>query len=140
MSLVLQGTLVYLFGWIMLPFLAVHNFWAWYQLTSANYIEHYGLLRKKNDNGRYERCQPHHSWNANYTMSNLALFHLQRHSDHHASAHKRYQVLDHNEDSPQLPAGYSAMIILACIPPLWFAVMDPRLSQWQKKRNIELVQ
>jgi alkane 1-monooxygenase len=127
MSLVLQGTLVYLFGWIMLPFLAVHNFWAWYQLTSANYIEHYGLLRKKNDNGRYERCQPHHSWNANYIMSNLALFHLQRHSDHHANPIRRYQSLRNFDDIPELPNGYYGMYLLAYIPWLWFRVMDKRV-------------
>ena len=83
-SAVLQGSLVAYFGWITLPFLLIHNFWAWFQLTSANYIEHYGLLREKKANGNYERCKPHHSWNANYVLSNIVLFHLERHSDHHA--------------------------------------------------------
>ncbi|MDA9352696.1 fatty acid desaturase, partial [Porticoccaceae bacterium] len=129
MSLILQGTLVYLFGWIMLPFLAVHNFWAWYQLTSANYIEHYGLLREKNENGRYERCQPHHSWNANYIMSNLALFHLERHSDHHANPIRRYQSLRNFDDIPELPNGYYGMYLLAYIPWLWFKVMDKRVLE-----------
>jgi alkane 1-monooxygenase len=127
LSAALQGTLIYAFGWIMLPFLAVHNFWAWYQLTSANYIEHYGLLREKQENGRYERCQPHHSWNANYIMSNLALFHLQRHSDHHANPIRRYQSLRNFADIPELPNGYYGMYILAYFPSLWFRVMDPRL-------------
>ena len=127
MSLVFQGTLVYLFGWIMLPFLAVHNFWAWYQLTSANYIEHYGLLREKKDNGRYERCQPHHSWNANYIISNLMLFQLQRHSDHHANPIRRYQSLRNFKDIPELPNGYYGMYLLAYIPWLWFKVMDKRV-------------
>lgn len=126
-SVLLQGTLIYLFGWIMLPFLAIHNVWAWFQLTSANYIEHYGLLRKKLDNGRYERCKPHHSWNANYTISNLALFHLQRHSDHHANPTRRYQSLRNFDDIPQLPNGYFGMYVLAYFPPLWFRIMDPKL-------------
>ena len=126
-SAVLQGALVYAFGWIMVPFLAVHNVWAWYQLTSANYIEHYGLLREKKDNGRYERCQPHHSWNANYIMSNLALFHLERHSDHHANPIRRYQSLRNFEDIPELPNGYYGMYLLAYIPWLWFKVMDHRV-------------
>ena len=128
-SAVLQGALVYAFGWIMVPFLAVHNVWAWYQLTSANYIEHYGLLRKKKDNGRYERCQPHHSWNANYIMSNLALFHLERHSDHHANPIRRYQSLRNFEDIPELPNGYYGMYLLAYIPWLWFKVMDHRVLE-----------
>ena len=126
-SAVLQGTLIYLFGWIMLPFLLIHNVWAWYQLTSANYIEHYGLLRDKRDNGRYERCQPHHSWNANYILSNLALFHLERHSDHHANPMRRYQSLRNFSDIPQLPNGYYGMYLLAYIPWLWFRVMDKKL-------------
>ena len=128
-SAVLQGALVYAFGWIMVPFLAVHNVWAWYQLTSANYIEHYGLLREKKDNGRYERCQPHHSWNANYIMSNLALFHLERHSDHHANPIRRYQSLRNFEDIPELPNGYYGMYLLAYIPWLWFKVMDHRVLE-----------
>ncbi|MDA8735102.1 alkane 1-monooxygenase [Porticoccaceae bacterium] len=128
-SAVLQGALVYAFGWIMVTFLAVHNVWAWYQLTSANYIEHYGLLREKKDNGRYERCQPHHSWNANYIMSNLALFHLERHSDHHANPIRRYQSLRNFEDIPELPNGYYGMYLLAYIPWLWFKVMDHRVLE-----------
>ena len=127
LSAVLQGGLIYAFGLVMLPFLAVHNSWAWYQLTSANYIEHYGLLREKKDTGRYERCQPHHSWNANYIMTNLALFHLQRHSDHHANPIRRYQSLRNFADIPELPNGYYGMYLLAYIPWLWYRVMDHRV-------------
>jgi alkane 1-monooxygenase len=105
-SLILQGGLIIVFGWIMIPFLAIHNFWAWYQLTSANYIEHYGLLREKDTNGRFERCKPHHSWNANYIFSNIVLFQLERHSDHHANASRRYQCLRNFTDIPELPNGY----------------------------------
>ena len=81
----------------MLPFLVVHNMVAWWQLTSANYVEHYGLLRERLPDGRYERPQPHHSWNTNHLVSNLATFHLQRHSDHHAHPLRRYQSLRHFE-------------------------------------------
>ena len=126
-SLVLQGTLVALFGWVMIPFLLIHNVWAWFQLTSANYIEHYGLLREKLPNGRYERCQPHHSWNANYIFSNIALFHLERHSDHHANPTRRYQSLRNFDDIPQLPNGYYGMYLVAYIPWLWYKIMDKRV-------------
>lgn len=126
-SVVLQGGLILAFGWVMLPFLALHNFWAWFQLTSANYIEHYGLLRQREANGRYERCQPHHSWNANYIFSNIVLFHLERHSDHHANPTRRYQSLRNFDDIPELPNGYYGMYLLAYVPWLWYRVMDPRL-------------
>ena len=119
--------LVAAFGWIMLPFLLVHSLFAWWQLTSANYVEHYGLLRAKDENGRYERCEPHHSWNSNHVYSNLVLFHLERHSDHHAHPLRRYQSLRHFEDLPQLPNGYFGVYLLAYIPSLWFMVMDKRL-------------
>jgi alkane 1-monooxygenase len=124
---VLQGGLVAAFGWTMLPFLMVHNMVAWWQLTSANYVEHYGLLREKGLDGRYVAPQPHHSWNANHLVSNLATFHLQRHSDHHAHPSRRYQSLRHFENLPQLPSGYFGMFPLAYVPRLWFHVMDPRL-------------
>ena len=94
-SVLLYGGLVLAFGTVILPFLLIQTAFAWWQLTSANYIEHYGLLREKRPNGRYERCQPHHSWNANHLASNLLLFHLERHSDHHAYATRRYQSLRH---------------------------------------------
>ena len=119
--------LIALFGWIMLPFLLVHSLFAWWQLTSANYVEHYGLLRVRDENGKYERCEPHHSWNSNHVFSNLVLFHLERHSDHHAHPLRRYQSLRHFEDLPQLPNGYFGVYLLAYVPPLWFYVMDKRV-------------
>jgi alkane 1-monooxygenase len=126
-TLLLQGALVAAFGWVMLPFLAIHNLVAWWQLTSANYVEHYGLLRRKGPDGRYEAPQPQHSWNANHLVTNLATFHLQRHSDHHANPSRRYQCLRHFADLPQLPSGYFGMFAVAYWPRWWFRVMDPRL-------------
>ncbi len=127
MTLLLQGGLVLLLGWILLPFFLIHNMFAWFQLTSANYIEHYGLLREKKSDGRYERCQPHHSWNANHIFSNILLFQLERHSDHHANPSRSYQSLRSFENLPELPSGYFGMYWLAYHPPLWFKVMDKRL-------------
>lgn len=128
-SVVLYAVLISLFGLELLPFLLMTAFWGAFQLTSANYIEHYGLLRQKRDNGRYEQCQPHHSWNSNHLFSNWALFHLQRHSDHHAHPTRRYQSLRDFANLPRLPNGYFGMYLIAYIPPLWFAVMNPRLIQ-----------
>jgi len=126
-SLVLYGGLVLAFGPVILPFLLIQVAFAWWQLTSANYIEHYGLLREKGADGRYVRCQPQHSWNANHLASNLVTFHLERHSDHHAYAARRYQSLRHFDDVPQLPSGYFGMFLLSYLPPLWRRVMDPKV-------------
>lgn len=114
-------------GPAVLPFLALAAVWANFQLSSANYIEHYGLLRRTGADGRPERCLPQHSWNSNALVSNWILFHLQRHADHHAHAHRRYQSLRHFPEAPQLPTGYFGMFLLAYVPALWFRVMDPRL-------------
>ncbi len=127
MTAALSAVLLWLFGWTVIPFLLLHNVFAYWQLTSANYVEHYGLLRERDARGRYERCQPHHSWNSNHILSNLVLFHLERHSDHHAHPLRRYQSLRHFEDLPSLPNGYFGMYVLAYIPWLWFYVMDKRL-------------
>ncbi|MFZ2990316.1 MAG: alkane 1-monooxygenase, partial [Ideonella sp.] len=81
----------------------------------------------KDANGRYETCKPQHSWNSNHVFSNWATFHLQRHSDHHAHPLRRFQSLRHFEQAPQLPNGYFGMFPLAYLPPVWFAVMNPRL-------------
>ena len=86
-------SLLIAFGWILLPFLIIHHLYAWYGLTQANYVEHYGLLRQKLPGGRYELPEPRHSWNTNHIYSNLVSFHLQRHSDHHANALRPYQAL-----------------------------------------------
>ena len=127
MSVILQGGILALCGWRLLPFLLVHNFFAWFQLTSANYIEHYGLLRGKNESGRYESTKPHHSWNSNHILSNLTLFNLERHSDHHANPTRSYQSLRDFPNIPRLPNGYFGMYLLSYVPSLWFKTMDQRV-------------
>ena len=99
-------------------------------LETINYVEHYGLMRRFDESkNRYERVQPHHSWNSNHVLGRLLLFELPRHSDHHAFAERRYQSLRHFDESPQMPAGYPAMVLLALLPPLWFVVMHRELAR-----------
>lgn len=127
LTAVLYGTLIYLFGVNMIPVLLLVAFWGAFQLTSANYIEHYGLVRQQLANGRYEQCQPHHSWNSNHIISNLVVYHLQRHSDHHAHPTRSYQSLRDFPELPTLPSGYFGMFLAAYVPPIWFHIMNPRL-------------
>ena len=94
-------------------------------LETINYVEHYGLLRKKESNGRYERVKPHHSWNSNHTIGRIVLYELTRHSDHHFKSSKKYQVLESLDDCPHLPYGYPTSILLSLIPPIWFSIMNP---------------
>jgi alkane 1-monooxygenase len=127
LTVLMAAGLSSVFGWIMAPFLLLHHAYAWYGLTQANYVEHYGLLRERLPNGRYELCEPHHSWNTNHIYSNLIFFHLQRHSDHHANALRPYQALRDFKDLPQLPSGYPGCFVLAALPWAWFKVMDPKV-------------
>lgn len=115
-------------------FFLLQSILAFSLLEAVNYIEHYGIVRKKVNDNYYERVNPLHSWNANELLTNCFLFQLQRHSDHHAAATKPYQTLYHLDESPQLPAGYPTMILCALFPPIWFAVMDSRLAQWNLQR------
>lgn len=134
-----------LLGWYALSIAIVALLWAWLGiqavaffvlqafaaitfLETVNYLEHYGLQRRRLPDGRYERTTHQHSWNSNYLLTNLLLFQLQRHSDHHANPSREYHLLRHYEDSPQLPAGYATMMVLALVPPLWRRVMHPRLQ------------
>ncbi len=127
MTVVLWAVTIALFGVGTLPYLLGQAVLAFSLLEAVNYLEHYGLLRATTEKGRPERVTPRHSWNNNHLTTNLFLYHLQRHSDHHANPTRRYQSLRHYEESPQLPAGYAAMILLAYVPPLWRRVMDKRV-------------
>ncbi len=127
--LIAIGTALWL-GWAILPFIILHHGVAIFALTLANYIEHYGLLRQKNEKGRYLPCEPHHSWNTNHIVSNLITIHLQRHSDHHANPMRPYQALRNFDDLPRLPSGYPGCFGLALVPPLWFKVMNPKVMDW----------
>ncbi|MBF0661874.1 MULTISPECIES: alkane 1-monooxygenase [unclassified Rhodococcus (in: high G+C Gram-positive bacteria)] len=127
LSAVLFGGLIAVFGIGIAPYLVIQAVFGFALLEAVNYLEHYGLLRQRTANGRYERCSPAHSWNSDHLVTNIFLYHLQRHSDHHANPTRRYQTLRSMEMSPNLPAGYATMIGLAYIPPLWRKVMDPRV-------------
>ncbi len=126
-TVVLWGALLALFGIGILPFLILQAVYGFSLLETVNYLEHYGLLRQKTTSGRYERCTPQHSWNSDHICTNIFLYHLQRHSDHHANPTRRYQVLRSFDEAPNLPSGYASMITLAYFPPLWRKVMDHRV-------------
>ena len=127
LTALVYGSLISLYGLDMVIVLIPVAIWGAFQLTSANYVEHYGIQRLKTANGNYENCQPHHSWNSNHLVSNLVLFQLQRHSDHHTHPGRSYQSLRDFPELPRLPSGYFGMFFLAYLPPLWYRVMDPLL-------------
>ena len=127
MTVVLYAVLLAVFGPALIPFILISAIFGFSLLENVNYLEHYGLLRAKTESGRYERCAPKHSWNSDHIVTNLFLYHLQRHSDHHANPTRRYQTLRHMDDAPELPTGYASLIGLTYFPPLWRKLMDHRV-------------
>ncbi|MDG4666895.1 alkane 1-monooxygenase [Mycobacterium sp. 236(2023)] len=127
MTVVLFSVLVAVFGPDVVIWLIGQAVVGVCLLESINYLEHYGLRRQRRADGSYEQVRAAHSWNSNSVISNVFLFHLQRHSDHHANPQRRYQALCHADEAPQLPSGYATMVLLALFPPLWRRVMDPRV-------------
>ena len=127
MTLALWAGLVIAFGWQVLPYLLVAAAVGVWELESVNYLEHYGMKRARLESGRYERVNPSHSWNSNNIGTNVLLYHLQRHSDHHANPTRRYQALRDFPEAPVLPTGYAGMIVLTWVPAVWRRVMDRRV-------------
>jgi alkane 1-monooxygenase len=126
------SAIVWWFGWLTAIYFLAAATIGFLLLETVNYIEHYGLQRIQKSDGNYERAMPHHSWNSNHILGRLMLFELSRHSDHHYLASRKYQMLQHHEDAPQLPTGYPGSMILAMVPPLWFYVMNKKIRQLQQ--------
>jgi len=122
-------TAVYIFfgGWVTVYFLAAALMGV-LLLETVNYIEHYGLQRKQTTENKFERTMPEHSWNSNHLIGRLLLFELSRHSDHHYLASRKYQILKHHDNAPQLPTGYPGSMLLALVPPLWCSIMNKKIG------------
>lgn len=119
------------FGWQVMLFFIASSSIGFLLLETVNYIEHYGLRRKKIDGEYYEKVMPIHSWNSNHPIGRLMLFELTRHSDHHYMASRKYQILRHFDQSPQMPTGYPGMMVLSLFPPLWFKVMNKEVAKYK---------
>ncbi|HEY1992742.1 MAG TPA: alkane 1-monooxygenase, partial [Gammaproteobacteria bacterium] len=129
--LLLAGALGLAFGAPAVGFFLVQACIAVLLLEAVNYIEHYGLERRLLPDGSREKVSVAHSWNSSQRLSGYFLFNLTRHSHHHIQAQRHYQALAHEDASPQMPAGYAGMLVLAFLPPLWERVMHPRLAAWR---------
>jgi alkane 1-monooxygenase len=132
MTVVLWGGLIAWLGLGVLPYLLVQALYGYWVLEVVNYMEHYGMLRQKvgpPERRRYERVLPEHSWNSNQIVTNVLLYHLQRHSDHHANPTRRFQTLRDFPEAPVLPTGYTGMMLAALFPPLFNKLMDPKVVE-----------
>ncbi len=130
-QLAILAVIFALWGWKVMLFFIGSATIGFLLLETVNYIEHYGLRRKKIDGAYYEKVMPIHSWNSNHPIGRIMLFELTRHSDHHYMASRKYQVLRHFDYSPQMPTGYPGMMVLALLPPLWFKVMHRQIEKYK---------
>ncbi len=133
LPILFAGALGLAFGGKAILYFFAQSLLAFSLLEAVNYLEHYGLERREIAPGRYEKVGLMHAWNTDHRFTNYFLFRLQRHVDHHIHPGRRYQTLRSFDESPQLPAGYPGMVLLALIPPLWRKVMDPRVYQVREK-------
>ncbi len=131
-QIILLFTIYYFYDFQVLGYFLIVSIIGILLLETVNYIEHYGLLRKKKKSGRYEVVTRKHSWNSDHVIGRILLFELSRHSDHHYRANKPYQLLDSYGDSPQMKTGYPGMMLLALVPPLWFKIMNKQLTQFNQ--------
>ncbi|MDD0810206.1 alkane 1-monooxygenase [Curvibacter sp. RS43] len=127
----LMATLVLTLGWKVLPFFILQSLVAYTLLEVVSYIEHYGLARRVQSDGRYEKVRDDHTWDADFAWSNWATINLQHHAHHHAQPSLAFPYLQPRQNSPQLPFGYPTMALVAFVPPLWHRIMDPRCQAWQ---------
>lgn len=130
-QLVFIGAIYYFYGLLPLSLFTIASVFGILLLETVNYIEHYGLMRTQNESGYYERVMHEHSWNSDHPIGRAMLFELSRHSDHHYKASKKYQILESLPGAPQMPTGYPGMMLFSLIPPLWFKVMNKKLSTLQ---------
>lgn len=128
-QLLLVAIIYVAFGWLITLYFLAAAMIGIILLETVNYIEHYGLQRKQTTAGNYERAMPKHSWNSNHVIGRIMLFELSRHSDHHYLASRKYQVLQHHDEAPQLPTGYPGSMILALVPPAWFYIMNRKIKK-----------
>ena len=127
LQVLLMLIIFFLFNITALLFFVLQNIVAIALLHIINYMQHYGLMRHKSETGRYEKLDAHHAWNTGKNTS-LSIFHLENHADHHMHPDKSFDKLKHTNDSPEHPAGYSFMVLLSLVPPLWFRIMNKRIS------------
>ena len=132
------AVLFFLFGWLVTLYFLAAAVMGILLLETVNYIEHYGLQRKATGDGKYERAMPEHSWNSDHVIGRLMLFELSRHSDHHYLASRKYQVLRHHDNAPQMPTGYPGMMLLSLIPPAWFYIMNRLIKKLQIQKTTVL--
>jgi alkane 1-monooxygenase len=136
LHLLFATAVIWFAGWLSFIFLLLQGVIAIGLLHITNYLQHYGLLRKETESGQHEKVNTHHAWSSPNSKDGLSLFQLENHADHHMHPNRTYEQLSHHDDSPEQPTGYSGMILLALVPPVWFRIMNKRISHFHHQNQL----
>ncbi len=128
-AIALHGGLIAVFGAGVAGALAVAIISAWFLHSVMNYVQHYGLLREKCEDGTYVSFSPKHTWNSRHLASALILFNGTCQADPHSHPERHFQLSRAESESPKLPLGFATMMMAAMLPPLWFRTMDAVVAQ-----------
>ncbi len=132
-SIVFYGIIFFHFGEKALAFLILQTLVGIIDLECVNYIQHYGLRRRRLKPGKYEAVNVWHSWNSDSFFTNQYLIRLPMHSQHHQHPSYPYYQLTLDEKSPDLPTGYGGLIPLTLLPFVWFRLMNPKVKEVRKE-------
>jgi alkane 1-monooxygenase len=123
----LYGVLGAAFGWIGLGLFVGQSAVAIFLALTIDYTQHYGVVRRQTASGRLERLRADHAWTSDHA-SNRSTFNLGLHADHHMKPTQGCSQLVNDDGALQAPMGYPGLLLLALVPPLWYRVMNTRLS------------
>jgi fatty acid desaturase len=124
-------TIVYLLGgWIAVGMYTVAFWMSKMMYEAIGYQFHHGQV-----------CAPgepdgdRHSWNCNRLMSQVVLFNVSKHSEHHKHPNRPFHELAKVKPghSPILKTGCVTNAFLAYFPPIFRRVMGPQVLQWDEE-------
>lgn len=105
------------------------------QLLLSDYVQHYGLRRRKTGDDTYEDVAPWHSWNAPHWFSSGLMLNATRHSDHHVNPGRAFPqlALPAEVEGPRMPYSLPVMAAIAMVPSKWERLMNHRVMEWQER-------
>jgi alkane 1-monooxygenase len=104
------------------------------QILLSDYVQHYGLTRSRQRDGKLEPVGPAHSWNTAHWFTSAMMLNAPRHSDHHVHPARPFPALRLPDDAPRLPWPLPLACALALSPRLWRRAMAPHLARWRESR------
>ena len=113
-------------GWTGVAVLAAMWVISNFELEALNYLEHYGLIRVKNQPIDYR-----HNWDNATLFTSWFFIEIGRQADHHDRGETHFWELD-DVGAPNTGVGYFTLFTIALVPPLFRMFMKKHLDNWDK--------